>query len=362
MPSGTRPSESLHRTIELASHAERLGYERFWVAEHHSLPSVSSSSPDGHDGGRGGSHEPHPGRLRRHHAPQPRSLEGGGDLPRARGAAPRPDRPGHRPGAGHRPADRVRVAAQPGSPDGGRLPAAVRRARRLRRRLPRRSTRSPRSPPCRTTSRCRRCGSWVPASTAVEPPPRSAPGSRSPATSAASTRPRPWTATGPVRAVDERRLHHRATGHARRGRDRGRDGAARPELPWRTPCPWRCCARADPARCRAPRRPPRTTGRRRSARSPTRHAVRLRRDADQVAEDLQRRAAHATADELIVTSHSTTRPSGSVPTSCWPTPGVCPSDWRPEPAGGVDPGRATGSPGDGGGQHVERLGEQRRRR
>ena len=45
VPSGTRPSESLHRTIELASLAERLGYERFWVAEHHSLPSVSSSSP-----------------------------------------------------------------------------------------------------------------------------------------------------------------------------------------------------------------------------------------------------------------------------------------------------------------------------
>jgi luciferase family oxidoreductase group 1 len=46
VPSGTRPSQSLHRTIELAMHAERLGYERFWVAEHHSLPSVSSSSPE----------------------------------------------------------------------------------------------------------------------------------------------------------------------------------------------------------------------------------------------------------------------------------------------------------------------------
>jgi luciferase family oxidoreductase group 1 len=45
VPSGSQPSQALHRTIELAQHVERLGYERFWVAEHHSLPSVSSSSP-----------------------------------------------------------------------------------------------------------------------------------------------------------------------------------------------------------------------------------------------------------------------------------------------------------------------------
>jgi luciferase family oxidoreductase group 1 len=45
VPSGSRPSLSLRHTVELAQHAERFGYERFWVAEHHSLPSVSSSSP-----------------------------------------------------------------------------------------------------------------------------------------------------------------------------------------------------------------------------------------------------------------------------------------------------------------------------
>jgi luciferase family oxidoreductase group 1 len=45
VPSGSRPSQSLRRTVELAQHAERFGYERFWVAEHHSLPSVSSSAP-----------------------------------------------------------------------------------------------------------------------------------------------------------------------------------------------------------------------------------------------------------------------------------------------------------------------------
>jgi luciferase family oxidoreductase group 1 len=45
VPSGSRASRSLRHTVELAQHAERYGYERFWVAEHHSLPSVSSSSP-----------------------------------------------------------------------------------------------------------------------------------------------------------------------------------------------------------------------------------------------------------------------------------------------------------------------------
>ncbi|GAB3594477.1 LLM class flavin-dependent oxidoreductase [Angustibacter peucedani] len=45
VPSGSRPSQALHRTVDLAQHAERLGYSRYWLAEHHSLPSVTSSSP-----------------------------------------------------------------------------------------------------------------------------------------------------------------------------------------------------------------------------------------------------------------------------------------------------------------------------
>jgi luciferase family oxidoreductase group 1 len=45
IPSGTRPSEALRSTVELAKAAERLGYERYWLAEHHNIPSVSSSTP-----------------------------------------------------------------------------------------------------------------------------------------------------------------------------------------------------------------------------------------------------------------------------------------------------------------------------
>lgn len=44
--SGSTPSEALRRTVELARLAERLGYTRYWLAEHHNLPSVASSAPE----------------------------------------------------------------------------------------------------------------------------------------------------------------------------------------------------------------------------------------------------------------------------------------------------------------------------
>lgn len=46
VPQGTRPSEAVRRTTDLAQLAERLGYVRYWFAEHHSMPSVASSSPE----------------------------------------------------------------------------------------------------------------------------------------------------------------------------------------------------------------------------------------------------------------------------------------------------------------------------
>ena len=38
-------AEGLTGSIERAVHAERLGYERFWVAEHHAVPGIASGSP-----------------------------------------------------------------------------------------------------------------------------------------------------------------------------------------------------------------------------------------------------------------------------------------------------------------------------
>src|ERR671916_1760035 len=44
--SGSNGAQALHNTLELAQLADRLGYERYWLAEHHNLPSVASSAPE----------------------------------------------------------------------------------------------------------------------------------------------------------------------------------------------------------------------------------------------------------------------------------------------------------------------------
>lgn len=43
---GKDATRALHETVSLAKHAEHLGYERFWVAEHHNVPAFASSSPE----------------------------------------------------------------------------------------------------------------------------------------------------------------------------------------------------------------------------------------------------------------------------------------------------------------------------
>ncbi|HZE67603.1 MAG TPA: LLM class flavin-dependent oxidoreductase [Sporichthyaceae bacterium] len=46
VPTGTPAAECVRRTVDLARLADELGYQRYWFAEHHSLPSVASSSPE----------------------------------------------------------------------------------------------------------------------------------------------------------------------------------------------------------------------------------------------------------------------------------------------------------------------------
>jgi luciferase family oxidoreductase group 1 len=44
--SGSDGARALRNTLELARLADRLGYECYWLAEHHNLPSVASSAPE----------------------------------------------------------------------------------------------------------------------------------------------------------------------------------------------------------------------------------------------------------------------------------------------------------------------------
>lgn len=43
---GTSGPQTMQNTLELARMADRLGYERYWLAEHHSLPNVASPAPE----------------------------------------------------------------------------------------------------------------------------------------------------------------------------------------------------------------------------------------------------------------------------------------------------------------------------
>jgi luciferase family oxidoreductase group 1 len=45
VPSGSSTREALRRTVDLARHAEAWGYRRYWLAEHHGMPGIASSSP-----------------------------------------------------------------------------------------------------------------------------------------------------------------------------------------------------------------------------------------------------------------------------------------------------------------------------
>src|ERR671910_1835420 len=44
--SGSDGAQALRNTLELARLADRLGCERYWLAEHHNLPSIASSAPE----------------------------------------------------------------------------------------------------------------------------------------------------------------------------------------------------------------------------------------------------------------------------------------------------------------------------
>jgi len=44
--SGTTPAEAIHATLELAVAADRLGYHRYWLAEHHAMKGLADPCPE----------------------------------------------------------------------------------------------------------------------------------------------------------------------------------------------------------------------------------------------------------------------------------------------------------------------------
>ena len=111
-----RPSAAL----DLARHAEALGYTRYWLAEHHNMPGIASAATAVLIAHVGGGTSTHPRRRRRHHAAQPRAAAGGRAVRHARVAVPGAGRPRPRPCARHRSGRRR-----------GAAPHAARRPRRV---------------------------------------------------------------------------------------------------------------------------------------------------------------------------------------------------------------------------------------
>ena len=44
VPEGSDAGQALRNSLDLARHAERLGYRRFWMAEHHNMPGIASAA------------------------------------------------------------------------------------------------------------------------------------------------------------------------------------------------------------------------------------------------------------------------------------------------------------------------------
>ena len=172
---GCDAGQALRNALDLARHGERLGYRRFWMAEHHSMPGIASAATAvalAYVGagtstiriGAGGIMLPN-------HSPLVIAEQFG----TLESLYPGPDRPRPRPGARHRPGGGPRAAPQP------RLrrqpvPARRRRADRLfpRRRGPAgpgdpgrrprrsRSGSSDRACSARSSRRCSACPSPSP--------------------------------------------------------------------------------------------------------------------------------------------------------------------------------------------------------
>ena len=44
IPHGSEAGDALRNSADLAAHVEKLGYKRYWMAEHHSMPGIASAA------------------------------------------------------------------------------------------------------------------------------------------------------------------------------------------------------------------------------------------------------------------------------------------------------------------------------
>ena len=44
--SGTRPADAVAETVRLAEAADRLGFARYWLAEHHAIAALGDPCPE----------------------------------------------------------------------------------------------------------------------------------------------------------------------------------------------------------------------------------------------------------------------------------------------------------------------------
>ena len=103
---GRPHDQSIRNTVALAKHCEALGYDRFWVSEHHNHPDHRRHRAGDRDCRDRRHHRAHPHRQRRHHAAALRAVQSGRGVPRAR----RPGAGPHRLGLGRAPGSDGRTA------------------------------------------------------------------------------------------------------------------------------------------------------------------------------------------------------------------------------------------------------------
>ena len=119
---GNSGPQALRNSIDLARLADRLGFTRYWVAEHHNMPNIASSAPDIMIGQIAAATEHLRVGSGRRDAAEPCAAAGRRALQGAGRPVSRPHRSRPRPRAGHRSGDLLRAAAAAGRSRRRRFP------------------------------------------------------------------------------------------------------------------------------------------------------------------------------------------------------------------------------------------------